>query len=354
MKTLDRYIGQAIINGVSIVLVIFIVLYELFAFTGETGNIGRADYTVWSAIEYSLYLVPQHVYELFPLSMLLGTMLGLGWLANHNELVIIRMAGVSLIRIIISIMKTAIVLMVLAMLIGEGIAPPLHQYASEKRVKALHGKISLNTDYGLWARDSDTYIHVKRVENDGRLIGITLYQFNDQNFIERQITAKEATFTGEHWVLMSVTEMLRDAGNFRVLNHKSMPWKTLLDLDTVKIVAIPPDLLSVWKLNSYIKYLKNNDLEYAKYELIYWTKLFGPFTILAMVLLAVPFIFGSVRQISIGKQVLLGFLVGVSFYIVSRLIGQVSLVYGVPAMLSAILPTLLVISITLWSYRKIR
>lgn len=354
MKTLDRYIGQAIINGVSIVLIIFIVLYELFAFTGETGNIGQADYTVWSAIEYSLYLVPQHIYELFPLSMLLGTMLGLGWLANHNELVIIRMAGVSLLRIIISIMKTALVLMVLAMLIGEGIAPPLHQYASEKRVKALHGKISLNTDYGLWARDSETYIHVKRVENDGQLIGITLYQFNDRNFIERQITAKKATFTGEHWLLKSVKEMVHKGDDFRVTNHKEMPWKTLLDLDTVKIVAIPPDLLSVWKLKSYIKYLKNNDLEYAKYELIYWTKLFGPFTILAMVLLAVPFVFGSVRQVSIGKQVLLGFLVGVSFYLVSRLIGQVSLVYGVPAVLSAILPTLLVISVTLWSYRKIR
>jgi len=354
MKTLDRYIGQAIINGVSIVLVIFIVLYELFAFTGETGNIGQADYTVWSAIEYSLYLVPQHIYELFPLSMLLGTMLGLGWLANHNELVIIRMAGVSLLRIIISIMKTAIVLMILAMLIGEGIAPPLHQYASEKRVKALHGKISLNTDYGLWARDSETYIHVKRVENDGKLIGITLYQFNDRNFIERQIIAKEASFTGEQWLLKSVTETTHKGDNFNVIQRNEMPWKTLLDLDTVKIVAIPPDLLSVWKLNAYIKYLKNNDLEYAKYELIYWTKLFGPFTILAMVLLAVPFVFGSVRQVSIGKQVLLGFLVGVSFYLVSRLIGQVSLVYGVPAMLSAILPTLLVITVTLWSYRKIR
>ena len=114
--------------------------------------------------------------------MLLGTMLGLGWLANHNELVIIRMAGVSLLRIIGSIMKTAVVLMILAMLLGEVIAPPLHQYASEKRVKALHGQISLNTSYGLWARDGETYINVKKVENDGRLIGITLYQFSEDNF----------------------------------------------------------------------------------------------------------------------------------------------------------------------------
>ena len=354
MKILDRYIGQSIINGVGVVLIIFVVLYELFAFTGETGNIGRADYTVWSAIEYSLYLVPQHIYELFPLSMLLGTMLGLGWLASHNELVIIRMAGVSLLRIIVSIMKTAIVLMLLAMLLGEVIAPPLHQYASEKRVKALHGQISLNTGYGLWARDGETYIHVTRVENDGRLIGITLYKFNENNFIERQITAKEASYTGKYWLLKSVKETIHKNNSFVLNERKEMPWQTLLDLDTVKIVAIPPDLLSVWKLDAYIEYLKNNDLDYAKYELIYWIKIFGPLTILAMVLLAVPFVFGSVRQVSMGKQILLGFLVGVTFYIVSRLIGQVSLVYGVPAVLSALLPTLIVIALTLWSYRKIR
>ena len=87
---------------------------------------------------------------------------------------------------------------------------------------------------------------------------------------------------------------------------------------------------------------------------MYWTKLFGPLTILAMVLLAIPFVFGSTRQISIGKQILLGFLVGITFYMVSRLIGQMGLVYGVPAILSALLPTLLVIALTTWSYRKIR
>jgi len=354
MNILDRYIGQAVITGVTSVLVIFITLYELFAFAGETDQIGTADYTMWSAIQYSLFLIPQHIYELFPLSMLLGTMLGLGWLANHNELVIIRMAGVSLLRIVGSIMKTAIMLMLVAMVIGEGIAPPLHQYATEQRIKALNRQINVNTDYGLWARDGETYINVNRVENDGRLIGINLYQFTKNNLIKRQIEASHAIYDGEQWLLQSVKETNYKNNSFVIHEFKEMKWKTLLDLDMVKIVAVPPDLLSIWKLDGYIDYLKNNDLEYSKYELVYWTKVFGPFTILAMVLLAVPFVFGSTRHISIGKQILLGFLVGVTFYMVSRLIGQMGLVYGVPAVLSALLPTLLVIGLTTWSYRKIR
>ena len=267
MNILDRYIGQAVITGVTSVLVIFITLYELFAFAGETDQIGHADYTMLAAIQYSLFLIPQHIYELFPLSMLLGTMLGLGWLANHNELVIIRMAGVSLLRIVGSIMKTAIMLMLLAMVIGEGIAPPLHQYATEQRIKALNRQINVNTDYGLWARDGETYINVNRVENDGRLIGVNLYQFTKNNLIKRQIEASQAVYDGEQWRLLSVKETTYKNDSFVINNLKEMKWKTLLDLDMVKIVAVPPDLLSIWKLNGYIDYLKNNDLEYSKYEL---------------------------------------------------------------------------------------
>ena len=353
MNLIDRYIGQAVIAGVLSVLAILTAIYVLFAFAGESGKIGQADYTTWKAIEYSLYLVPRRLYELFPLSMLLGTMLGLGWLANNNELVVIRMAGVSLVRIIVSIMKTAIMLMLLAMIIGEVIAPPLHQYASEQRVKALNRLINVNTDYGLWARDGETYINVSRVENTGQLIGITLYQFNKNNFIERQIKARKAIYEGEQWLLKSVKETVYKDNQIIVKNRKTMKWKTLLDLDMVKIVASKPELLSVWKLKGYIEYLKSNELEYSKYELAYWAKIFNPLTILAMVLLAVPFVFGSVRHISIGKQIVLGFMVGLAFFLGSRLIGQAGLVYGVPAVVSALLPTLIVIALSLWSYRRI-
>ena len=354
MNILDKYIGQAVIIGVASVLAVFIILYELFAFAGEVDMIGKADYTFWTLLQYSIFRIPQHIYELFPLSMLLGTMLGMGWLANHNELVVIRTAGVSLLRIITAIMKTAIMLMLLAIVIGEGIAPPLNQYASEQRIIALHRQIDVNTNFGLWARDGETYINVTRVENDGRLIGINLYQFADNNIIKRQIQAGQAIYDGKQWQLKAVKETIYKNNSFIVKHLKEMKWDTLLDLDMVKIVSIRLDLLSIWKLSSYIDYLKNNNLEYTEYELAYWTKLFSPFTILAMVLLAIPFVFGSVRHVSIGKQILSGFLVGLVFFVMSRLIGQMGLVYGVPSMLSAILPTLIVIALTLWSYRKIR
>ncbi|MDH5601520.1 MAG: LptF/LptG family permease, partial [Gammaproteobacteria bacterium] len=233
MNIIDRYLGQAVIAGVFTVLIILTAVYAVFAFGGEVGKIGQADYTVWKAIEYSVYLIPQRLYEIFPLSMLLGTMLGLGWLANNNELVIIRLAGISLIRIIGSIMKAALMLMLLAIVIGEGIAPPLYQYASEQRIKALNRLINVNTNYGLWAKDGETFINVNRVESDGRLIGVTLYQFTENNFVERQMFAKQAVYDEQQWRLKSVTEIIYNQSSYIVKKHKELKWKTLLDLNMV-------------------------------------------------------------------------------------------------------------------------
>lgn len=354
MNILDRYIGQSVLVGVLAVLAILTAIYSLISFAGEISQVGRADYTLWNAVEYSLLWLPTQLYELFPLSMLLGTMLGLGWLANHNELVVIRTAGVSLLRIVYAVMKTAMLLMLLAVLIGEGFAPVMSQYADQQRVKELNAKVSLNTDYGLWARDGLTYIHISRVENDGRLIGITLYTFDQDNRLQKQIYADHAIFDGKHWQMQKVKEIQFTDYHFVSEYKKNMQWQTLLDQEMVHVVSVDPEHLPIWKLVSYINYLKSNELEYHKQELAFWIKVFSPLTILAMVLLAVPFVFGSMRQVSIGKQIFLGFLVGLAFYIGSRLIGQMGLVYGVPAIASALLPVVIVVAITLLAYRKIR
>jgi len=131
-----------------------------------------------------------------------------------------------------------------------------------------------------------------------------------------------------------------------------MQWKTLLDPELVNIVTLNPGKLSMWKLASYISYLKENGLETAQYELALWSKITMPFTIAAMVLLAVPYVFGSLRKTSVGQQILIGFLVGLIFFIVNRLFGQMSIVYHFPALLGASLPTLLVFLSAFFMFRR--
>ncbi len=354
MRILDRYIGQTVLISILSVMIVILSLFLLIGFVNEFDKIGRAEYTIWQAILYVGLQIPQIVYEVFPMAALLGTMLGLGILSKNSEMVIIRASGVSRLRISTAVIKSALLLIVLVVIGGETVAPPAIQYANQMRIKALASQLSLNTDFGLWARDGKTFIHVRNVEHDGRLVDINLYTLNDTGELSQQLHAATARHDGSAWQLQSVTQSQIAHSGITQTNLLTLEWQSLLDPELVGIVSLEPTNLAIWKLFEYIRYLQRNGLESKQYELALWNKLITPFTILAMVLVAVPFMFGSQRQKSIGLQVVLGFMVGVVFYIANRLAGQVGLVYDLLPVISASLPTLVVLALAAWQFHRTR
>lgn len=354
MNILEKYIGRAVTTGVLSVIAVFLVLYTVMGFVDELDQVGRHKYTIWHALGYSLLRLPERLYQLFPLATLLGTMIGLGALSRNSELIVIRSSGVSLLRLVMAIMKTALLLIVAAIIIGEVIAPPVQQYANLKRIKALSQEISLNTEYGLWARDRQTFIHVRRVTNEGQLQGVTLYQFDEQQNLHGVINAHVADYVDKQWLLKRVTQTQIEKNRITSTQLKEMPWGSLLDPQLVNVVSVTPEMLPIWKLDKYITYLQENSLDASQYKLAFWNKLIMPITILAMVLIAIPFVFVSQRQTPIGKQILIGFLVGITFFILNRLMGQMGIVYQLHPLLVVSLPTMLVVFIAYTLLRRVR
>ena len=342
MDILDRYIGRAVFNGVLGAALVLMTLDTLITFAGETGTIGKANYTIWYAMGYVLLSMPQELYQYFPMIALLGTMFGLGMLASHSELIAMRAAGLSIVRITYAVLKTGVILAAIVIFIGEVIAPPAIQYAKFKRVNAMNQKISLNTDYGLWARDGNTFIHVRRVETKGRLVGIDLYLIDDKQVLQQVISAGYADYQKDHWELQRVTVETISPTRLQKKYSNTMEWQSLLNPDVVNVVSVTPENLSVWKLRSYIDYLNENQLDASRYKLTFWTKVVSPLTIAVMIVLAIPFVFGSLRDAGMGKRLVVGFMLGLGFYLFNTLSGQIGLVYNLPAVVSAILPTLLV------------
>lgn len=354
MSLLDRYIGKAVALNVSIVMAVLLALFFFVGFVEEADKIGRGRYTALSAMEYTLLRLPQQAYELFPLGALLGAVLGLGGLASNSELIVMRAAGVSLTRIAGAVMKTGLLLMLLMFLIGEVLAPPVVQYATERRVMALSAQISLNTGQGLWARDGDTFINVRRVESDGRLVGIRLYTFDEAQRMRRLIHAGSARFRDGQWRLRQVRQTDFEEDRLVSRRFPELAWESLLSPQLVNVVAVKPQTLALWDLKQYVEYLHDNGLSAERHELAYWSKLVAPFTTGAMVFLAIPFVFGSLRSVPMGQRVLGGFLVGVAFYIINLIASRAGLVYALPPFLSASLPTLLTFLLAAWWLRRVR
>ncbi len=353
MRILERYIGRSVAVSVMVVMLVLLGLYIFTAFTGEFSNIGHGSYTLWNALEYILSQIPRRIYDFFPLAALLGTMIGLGGLASSSELVAVRAAGVSLTRIVIAVMKTGLILMVVAVFVGEVVAPPMDQYVNSRRIKQLAEQITLNTSYGLWARDGSTFINIRRVEDNGRLVGINLYQFGQHHQLQIQTHADSARYQGDAWRLHTVRRSIITAAGVRVEHLAQLTWKTRLNPALISVVSESPQILPFWRLYTYVQYLHRNGLDASRYELTLWQKAMAPLTIAVMVLLAVPFVFGSLRSVGMGARILVGFLVGVGFYMLNQIAGHAGLVYHLPPALSATGPTVLAFGFALYLLRRV-
>jgi lipopolysaccharide export system permease protein len=342
MRLLGTYIGKTIAGHTVAVMLVLLSLYFFTTLVTEITDVGKGNYQMLNALQFSIMLLPRQVYELFPLVALMGTMLGLGALANTSELTVMRAAGVSVPQIMREILKVGAVMVVIAAILGELIAPPLEKEARIQRARALSEKISVNVKSGLWAREGDTFINIERLLTNGRASGIHLYRLDPDGKLLQSTTATQGQYLDESWQLTQVVHTYFDEQRITHKHEKSAEWKIGVTPEVIDLVAVPPENLSILDLHEYVNYLHENGLEAQRYELSFWTRIATPFATAGMILLAIPFVFGSLRAVGVGQRIVLGALIGIGFYLFNGIFGRVGVVYNLSPIFSAVTPTVLV------------
>lgn len=338
MRILDRYIGRSVGFSTLLVMGVLLTLFAFFAFMDEAGQIGKGNYGTWQAFQYVLLTIPRLAYQLFPICALLGTTLGLGMLASNSELIVMRAAGVSLSRIIISVMKVGLLFVVLTLLVGEGIAPAAERYAQTLRSVAMSDKLILRGQEGLWARDGNSFVNVRDILPGERLGNIFIFERDGSYRMKKMVRAESATFRNGHWILQNVVSS--DIGDPVVTSSRiaESPWETNLSPDLLSVVTVKPNTLSIVGLYQYVNYLNDNGLDADIYEQALWGKVVAPIITAVMVFLSVPFVFGPLRSVGIGHRILVGTLVGVGFYILNQMFAYMGVVFALNPILSALAP----------------
>jgi len=353
LKILNQYIGTAVIGGTCLVMFVLLALFSFVSFISELDEVGKGSYQLIQAGEYVLLSLPRLAYDLFPLSALLGSMIALGILASNNELLVMRAAGVSLLQMVVSVMKAALILMILAGLLGEVIAPKSEQYAQGLRSKALSKQTAFKTRNGFWTRDGLRFINVRAILPGGELSRINIYEFDEQRRLRTAISAKSATYQESEWVLQDVRRSDINENQVTTIQLPSMVTPFLMNHEVLEVITIKPESLSAWGLYKYVSYLRENELNSASYEMVLWSKIILPFSIGVMVFLSIPFVFGSLRVVSVGHRIMVGTLVGIGFYIFNQMFSYVGLVYEVNPVLSAVLPTALFFILAMRMIRRV-
>lgn len=344
MRKLSRYVGRTVLAATVVVLLSFIGLDVIFRVIEEAGKM-EGNYTFAVVVGHELLKTPARLYELMPMVGLIGCLAGLGSMANTSELVVMRAAGASTFRLVWIALRPALLMLLIAMLVGEYVAPHTQQMAHVYRAKARDYDAAFQGDRGVWIRDDRDFVLVNVVQSSGVMYGINLFRFDRNNRLEHLLQAERATFTGDQWLMEEVEKtdfiLQPDSEQIKKTGLSRYHWQSTLEPELLSIAVAEPADLQLTQLHDYIDYLKSQSLNSSIYQLAFWEKVFYPLMMISLVLVGISFVFGPLRQVSMGYRIFWGILIGIGFQTLQDTLAPVSMVFGFPAVLAMSVPVLL-------------
>ena len=353
---LQRYLARSILTWIALMMMLLLSIELFFSLIQEAKQLGTGHYGLAEVFSVLILSIPGRVYQMFPLSALVGTLMGLSVLASHSELVAMRAAGLSIVKMLRMVLKIGLLLSVLLSILGEWGAPWCDHMAESIRAYALSGGQAVQTHDGLWLREGEQFVHIHRIIAPDQLEGVTLYQGDAHQHLEEALSAEAALYKPEQggWILKNVRQTnFKEVKKLILSQHSEMQWRVDLNPTLLKISTIQSlDQLSATQLWHTIQFREKNGLSVAAYELSFWQKLMKPLATLMMMALGIPFVLGPLRQASQGLRLLTGIFLGFVFYTLNASLGPFMLVYHWPAGLGAVLPLLLFGGLAVWLFKR--
>jgi lipopolysaccharide export system permease protein len=286
------------------------------------------------------------------MSALIGGLIGIGMLASNSELVVMQAAGLSRLDIIKSVMKTAVLLIFVSMAVGEWLAPRGEATAREIRAQAISGGSLISSKNGVWAKDGDYFVNIGEVLEQGKLKKIQIYRFNEQLKLDSWLSADSALYQEDAWLLSGVVNTKLSKQKITTTHIEQQLWESSLTPKKLGVVTVTPESLSVSGLIDYLDYLESNDQDPSRYQLAFWRKIMQPFTVAVMLLVALSFIFGPLRSVSMGARIMMGVVTGIIFFVCNEVLGSLSLVYQFPPLIGAMAPSIVFVSVAWYFISK--
>jgi len=345
IRTVDKYIGKTAILGILLVWVSLTALMMMFSVLGElratTATYGASD-VFWFVTQ----TVPRLAYQIFPVSALMGSLLGIGSLASANELVAFRVSGVSRLRLAVAGLAGTLMITLPVMAVGEWVAPDAEQQARAFRLSRLVGQVIIGGSSGMWVRDGSDIVNIRRpllTADRGRqsikFQEVEIHHFDGFSGLQKITRADSAFFDGEQWTLEGVSIIEIKSSEVISSNLERTPWVSGVKPELLESAVTRPFYLSMRALWDQLNYLQSNGLDDRIYQSAFWEKVMYPFSIIALVMAGMPFVFGSSRQHNHGFRLFVGMTLGGMFMLINAAAQNVAIAYSFPVAISLAIPS---------------
>ena len=358
MKKLDRLLRNSMLLATTGTILVILSLDLTFSLIDQMRDT-NAGYAALDAMAYLLWTAPASLYELLPFAALGGALIGLGVLASSNELIVMQSAGVSSGRILLAVLKPTLLIMLFGLLLGEFLAPPLERQAESRRAELRGAGANAALEQGAWYKSGDEFIHISAISPDGAsLIGVSRYLTDGGTRLLAASFAQSAQYLTDaaepFWNLRQVRESRFDGDRIRSTSYPQQQWRVELSPELLGVLLIEPEQQPISGLWRMAGFMAAEGLDSGPYFLAFWKKLLQPLATLTLVLAAACFVFGPLREATMGYRVFVALTMGLGFTIAQRIMEPASLLFGFSPLLAAATPILLFAVLGLILLRRVR
>lgn len=354
MNLITRYLVRVILGFTAVTGIALVAIYTFISFVAEIDEVGQGGFGMLQLMLYTAMMIPSGLYTLMPIIALLGTLMGLGALAAQNEINAMRASGVTLLRLGGATLVAGALLGVLALFLGDWLAPKgtlaARAFKSEARYVAQGGV----TAKPVWLRDGANILQIRVLRAEDEIANVDIYMLRPDLSVEQAMNVERAEYVDGRWVLEGVVISHFEADRIRAERVGKMDWQGTLSPEVLRLFVLEANSLSTPGLLRLIGYMDDNGLDAREYRLSLWRKLVAPLTVMVMMLFAVPFVLGSQRSGGAGQRLLVGILVGLVFYVVNEVGASMGQLYAWPPALAAGLPTALLALIAVIRLKRAR
>lgn len=351
-RLISVYLCKELAIATLYVLLAFAALYAIFDLLAAGDNIGKGTYGVNTLFAYVLFRLPHYLYEIFPVAVLIGSLVTMSRLAANSEYAIIRTSGVSAQRIMLILGFFAALCTIITLLIGEWLMPAGDDLARRTEHNALHGQQATLNNQGLWFRSGNDIIEVKEVMPDGSLRGLNRYSLSETHQLTSIQSAQAAQYQpNQQWQAENILATTFSGSQTQTHHQTTAIWLSNINPALLNVLVVEAEEMSIRHLHQYIDHLQENRQDTLKYRVALWRKVFYPFAAFAMVLIALAFTPVLARHSNLGWRIFFGMCLGVGFHFIGRFFGFYAELFKLPAIIAGGMPVVVFIAFAFFAAR---
>ena len=351
MNLIDRYLARQVLWYTLLVMAVLVTLAALFVFIDQQSDVGVGSFGMLDALFVTALTVPQQAFQLLPVGALIGALVGLGNLARGSELIVVRAAGVSVLRVALAAAGAGLVLLALGGVLGEVVAPPLQAYAQQVKAFGKYNNFSFAGAAGIWAKDGNRIVSIQQQSSDNVYGGLYVFTVEagadgHQHLAALARADRAEVVPGHGWRLWNYADSVLGADTVTTRHLTSLAFEGGISPEFLGIAVVDPLSLPLRGLWRYVLHLRANGLESRSWEVALWSRIARSLSTVLMCMLAVPFVFGPLRSSGAGSRTVIGIIVGVVYFLINRTLENSGDVYGLHPLLVAWAPAALLAFVT--------